>query len=95
MTDRKLTLFELHLHDATFNATKGIPSLGGDEAADDESDEVEDEEAGGGPGRRRGGELLGVLLLLVLLAAVARALMGKDGAIEELEDLDEVEDLVD
>lgn len=95
MADRKITLLELHLDEPTFSATKGLspsgsgPTDGGGEpdAGGDGTDTSE-----GGSCRRHGVTLLGVLLLLALLAAVARALMGDDEAMEELGDLDEIGD---
>jgi hypothetical protein len=93
MADRKITLLELHLDDASFsaNATKGVPSLVGDEGSEEADERDDDEEEGTTGGGGRTGTLLGVLLLLVLLAAVARALMGGDEELEELDELDEVE----
>ena len=94
MPERKLTLFEIHLDDATFtanaSATRGVESaLPEGEEADAEAEETE--EAGGAcPGKGAAKGLL-VLVLLVALAAAAKKLTG-DELDEELADLAEVDE---
>lgn len=99
MAGRKLTLFEIHLDDATFtanaSATKdadpSLPEGEETEAETDEADEDEDEEAGGaGPVKGAARGLL-VLVLLAAVAALAKKLAGGevDAELEDLADLDE------
>lgn len=97
MAGRKLTLFEIHLDDATFtanaSATDGIdPSLPEGEAVEGETDEPDETEKAGGacPGKGAARGLL-VLVLVVALAALAKKLAGEevDEELEDLVDLDE------
>lgn len=88
MGERKLTLFELHLHgDTQFGPNIGEQS-GSDETAEDEDGvpEIEIEADGGAPTKG----LLGLVVLLVALFAAKRLLGGDDEA--EFEDPEETED---
>ncbi len=82
MGDRKLTLFELHLHgDTQFGPNIGEKS-GTEETADEGESvpEIEIEADGGAPTKG----LLGLVVLLVALVAAKRLLGGDDEA--EFED---------
>ncbi|ESS06034.1 MAG: hypothetical protein A07HB70_01581 [uncultured archaeon A07HB70] len=86
MTDRKLTLLEIRLDDATFTATaqRGDAETGQDETPDRES-EAEDD--GGCLARRAATALLVVAALGVAAVLASRAL--GDDALAELADLDD------
>jgi hypothetical protein len=95
MPERKLTLFEIHLDDATFtanaSATKGVESaLPEGEEVDAEAEETDEETGGACPGKGAAKGLL-VLVLLVALAAAAKKLTG-DELDEELADLADVDE---
>jgi hypothetical protein len=87
MAERKLTLFEIHLDDATFtaNATKG------DETALSEEDETTtrdgNEDEAGGCAVKRAGKALLALAVLIAFAVAAGKLLGEEALDEELEDL--------
>ena len=86
MVGRKLTLFEIHLDDATFTATNADGAV---PAGDEEADEPTDDEAGGCRAKRAGRALLVLALLGLSAAAAAKALGGEvDEELEELAELD-------
>jgi hypothetical protein len=80
MAGRKLTLFEIHLDDATFSATKG-----GELPAPEAASEADEEEGGGCRARRAGRALLVIGLLAAVAVVAAKALGG--GVDEDLADL--------
>ena len=90
MTDKSLTLLELHLHDGlSFSATNTAPAIGGSDEAAADGGGAEGDDAGetGSSGLRVGA--LVALVLLVALALAAKYLRGDDD-LEELVDLDDV-----
>lgn len=85
MTDRHLTLLELHLHDSEFQL--GPRALGGDDEADAEADAASEESPAATGSSSTGLGLLALALVLVAVGvAVKRLLDGED--LESLEDLD-------
>ncbi len=94
MTDRKLTLLEIRLDDATFTATaqKGDVETGQDETPDREAEtEAEDEdetEDDGGCLARRAATVLLVVAALGAAAVLAGRTLGDD-ALADLADLDD------
>lgn len=92
MTDRKLTLLEIRLDDATFTATaqKGDVETGQDETPDREAEtEAEDEtEDDGGCLARRAATVLLVVAALGAAAVLGGRTLGDD-ALADLADLDD------
>jgi hypothetical protein len=90
VTDRKLTLFEIHLDDATFTAN-ATATEGSEAALPDEAAADDDEETGGCLARRAGTALLALALLAALAVAAAKLLGGGalDEELDDLADLDE------
>lgn len=90
MTNKKLTLLELHLSDGAVRI--GPTTFGGDDSSDATTDadgDAEDDD-GGCPGRTVAKLLLAVVGL-VALAAVASKLLGADEDLDELEELEDLE----
>ena len=92
MTDRKLTLLEIRLDDATFTATarKGDVETGQDETPDRESEAETETEAedDGGCLARRAATVLVVVAALGAAAVLASRTLGDD-ALADLADLDD------
>ena len=97
MTDRKLTLFEIHLDDASFTANAsatettdraGSGSVDEDEG-DSESADGDDGSTGCCPGKRAARALLAVGVLAGVAVAVSRLLGGVDEDLAGLAALDE------
>jgi hypothetical protein len=94
VTDRKLTLLEIRLDDATFTATarKGDVETGQDETPDRESEAETETEAeaedDGGCLARRAATVLVVVAALGAAAVLASRTLGDD-ALADLADLDD------
>jgi hypothetical protein len=85
VADRKLTLFEIHLDDATFTAN-ATATEGGDDPDEAEAAAGDDDETAGCPAKRAGKALLALAVLAVLALAVGR-LLGEDLTDEDLDAL--------
>ena len=96
MADRKLTLFEVNLNDATFTAN--AKAVKGDDAAlpDEEDGGTSDENGAsdddGGCAAKRAGTALLALAVLVVLAVAAGKLLGEESLDEELGDLADLDE---
>lgn len=93
MADRKLTLFEIHLHDATFRAssTNGAEALPTDETDEAVDDETVYDEAGGSCAGKGAVKAFLVVAVLAVVALAAKRLLGGDldEELSDLADLDE------
>jgi hypothetical protein len=89
VADRKLTLFEIHLDDATFTANATTTEGGG--SPGDEAERDDEDEAAGCPAKRAGKALVG-LAVLAVVALVAARLLGEEAMDEDLAALADLDD---
>jgi len=89
--EKRLTLLELHLHDAV----RVGPTLGsgsGDDAEDDWDDDADDDVTDGADGGPPLKALVALVLLVALAVAARKLLGGEEADLEGLQTLDEFAD---